>query len=66
MVNCSLRYEIILTPVEDGWEATIPVLPDCVAFGDSETDALAMIQDAKSSWMEASLQLKLVIPEPSA
>ena len=60
------RYKIVLTPEEDGWAAYIPDLPGCVAAGDSPDEALTLIQDAMRSWIEASLERGLPIPEPSA
>ncbi len=60
----ALRYRIILTPEENGWSATLPDLPGCIAAGDTITETLEMIEDAKRSWIEASLQRNLPIPEP--
>jgi antitoxin HicB len=60
----ALRYPIYLTPEADGWGATIPDLPGCVGAGDTISEALAMLDDAKQSWIEASLQRGLPIPEP--
>lgn len=60
----SLRYQIVLRPEEDGWSASIPDLPGCMGAGDTIADALAMLEDAKSSWIEASLKKNLPIPEP--
>jgi antitoxin HicB len=61
----SLRYQILLTPEEDGWSATLPELPGCVGAGDTVAEALAMVEDAKRSWIEASLLRGLPIPEPA-
>lgn len=61
----SLRYRIILTPEEDGWSATIPDLPGCIGAGDTLEETLIMIEDARRSWIEASLQRGLPVPEPS-
>jgi predicted RNase H-like HicB family nuclease len=61
----SLPYSITLTPDEDGyWFAEIPLLEGCMTNGDSQTDALAMIEDAKRAWLTAALKLGLPIPEP--
>jgi predicted RNase H-like HicB family nuclease len=61
----SLRYQIVLTPEEDGWSATIPDLPGCIGAGDDIADTLIMVEDARRSWIEASLLRGLDIPEPS-
>jgi antitoxin HicB len=60
----ALRYKIVITPEEDGWGASIPELPGCVAGGDTIQEALEMLNDAKHSWIEASLLTNLPIPEP--
>jgi len=61
----ALPYGITLIPDEDGyWFAEIPLLKGCVTNGNSQADALEMIEDAKLAWLTAALQLGLPIPEP--
>lgn len=61
----SLPYIIQLTPDVDGyWFAEIPLLDGCMTNGNSQTDALEMIQDAKRAWLTTAIQLGLAIPEP--
>ena len=60
----SLRYRIVLTPEEDGWSATVPDLPGCIAAGDTISETLELLEDARRSWLEASLLHGLNIPEP--
>ncbi|MBC7871244.1 MAG: type II toxin-antitoxin system HicB family antitoxin [Chitinophagaceae bacterium] len=60
-----LPYRIILMPEYDAWTATIPDLPGCMAVGESPEEALQLIQDAKQSWITASMMRNLQIPEPS-
>ena len=60
----SLRYRIVLTPEEEGWSATVPDLPGCIAAGDTQAETLELLEDARRSWLEASLQRGLNIPEP--
>lgn len=61
-----LPYSILLTPdTEDGgWLAEIPDLPGCMTFGDTKEEALEMIEDAKITWIEGSLEAGDPIPEP--
>jgi antitoxin HicB len=59
-----LRYRIELTPEEDGWGATIPDLPGCVGGGDTITEALEMLEDAKRAWLTSALAHGDPIPEP--
>ena len=61
----SLPYTIELTPDVDGyWFAEIPLLEGCMTNGESQADALAMIEDAKRAWLTTALDLGLPIPEP--
>jgi antitoxin HicB len=60
----SLRYRIVLTPEEDGWSAIVPDLPGCIAAGDTINETLELLEDARRSWLEASLLHGLSIPEP--
>ena len=63
----ALPYTIELTPDIDGyWFAQIPLLGGCMTNGESQADALEMIEDAKRAWLTAALQLGLPIPEPVA
>ncbi len=61
----SLPYSILLTPDEEGgWLAEIPELPGCITFGDTQAEALDMIEDAKRTWLIGSLEAGDSIPEP--
>jgi antitoxin HicB len=61
----SLPYTIQLTPDEDGyWFAEIPLLDGCMTNGESQSDALIMIEDAKRAWLTTALAIGLSIPEP--
>ncbi len=62
----ALRYAIFIQPEEDGWSATIPDLKGCLAVGDTIQEALTLLEDAKYSWISASLEHHLPIPEPKA
>lgn len=46
------------------WVAEIPDLPGCVGCGDTPEEALAMVEDAKRSWIESALADGIDIPEP--
>jgi antitoxin HicB len=62
----NLRYQIILSPEEDGWGATIPELRGCVGGGDSIEEALEMLEDAKRGWLMSALDHGDFIPEPQS
>jgi antitoxin HicB len=61
-----LDYQIVLTPEYGAWTASIPDLPGCIAVGDSLDEALMLIQDAKASWITASIEKGLTVPFPSS
>ena len=64
----SLPYSIVLTPLSaddgGGWLAEIPLLKGCITDGDSQAEALEMIEDAKRGWLEVALENGEKIPEP--
>lgn len=58
-------YAIVLVPDENGiWFAKIPDLPGCMTFGDTQEEALELIEDAKRTWISGSLLAGDPIPEP--
>lgn len=63
--SVAIPYQIALTPEYGAWTATIPDLPGCMAVGDTPQEALELIHDAKYSWISASIEKGLPIPEPT-
>ena len=65
----SLPYSILLTPISEedggGWLAEIPQLPGCMSDGETQQEALNMIEDARRLWLESSLAHGDPIPEPA-
>lgn len=62
-----LEYTIRLKKNSDGsFFAEVEELPGCITEGDSEQEALTMIEDAKKAWIEVALQTKKYIPEPTS
>ena len=61
-----LKYAIRLIPYDDGsYYVDIPDLPGCMTEGKSLEDAMAMIEDAKRAWLEATLESGMNVPLPS-
>jgi len=63
----SLPYAILLVPSDEedgGWLARIPDLPGCITFGETKTEALDMLEDAKLTWISGRLEAGDPIPEP--
>lgn len=44
--------------------ATAPALPGCASDGDTPEAALADVQDAIASWIEAAKEWKIKTPKP--
>jgi len=49
-----------------GWLAEVPDLPGCISDGPTATEAVANVQDAIVSWIEAAEELGRPVPAPSA
>ena len=65
----SLRYPVLVQPLaaEDGggYSAIVPDLPGCMSDGESPEAALANVQDAIATWIEAAEDLGHAVPEPT-
>lgn len=63
----NLEYTIRLKKNGDGsYFAEIEELPGCMTEGDTEAEAIKMIEDAKKSWLKVALGRKINIPEPTS
>jgi predicted RNase H-like HicB family nuclease len=51
---------------DKGFIATIPDLPGCSAFGDTEEDALREVKIAQELWLETAQSENRHIPRPSS
>ena len=64
-----LEYAVVVEPLtaEDGggFVATVPDLPGCMSDGETPEEALANVQDASATWLEAANDLGHKIPKPS-
>ena len=64
-----LKYSVLVEPLaaEDGggFVATLPDLPGCMSDGETPEEALANVQDAIATWLEAANDLGHKIPKPS-
>ena len=64
----SLPYKVEITPEEDGtgFNASIPDLKGCVAFGETVEEAYQIIAEIKQTWIEIALEQGWQIPEPTS
>jgi antitoxin HicB len=62
-----LPYTCELRRNEDGaWFACVRELPGCMTEGDTQAEALEMLQDAMKAWLQVAIERRLRIPEPKA
>lgn len=61
----ALRYTITVMPCEEGgYFVEIKDLPGCMSQGETREEALEMIEEAKSLWLEVALERGIHIPLP--
>lgn len=58
--------EIFYSEEDKGYIATVPELPGCSAFGESEEEALKEVKIAIALWLETAEKEGRQIPRPSA
>lgn len=51
---------------DDAWEARIPALKNCIAYGDSPEKAVSEVMEAATGWIETAEKFGFPIPKPSA
>jgi predicted RNase H-like HicB family nuclease len=62
----ALDYTLVLEADPDGgYVAKFPDLPGCVTQGETLAEAVAMAEDAKQGWLEASYDVGNEIPLPT-
>lgn len=49
----------------EGFLAEAPELPGCITAGETEAEALAMLNDAMAAWFETALAHGWNVPEPA-
>ena len=61
-----LAYKIEITPDTDGegFNAEIPLLKGCMAFGETIEEAYQALIDVKQAWFDIALKRGWKIPEP--
>ena len=57
--------QVFWTDEDEGYIAIAPDLPGCSAFGDTEAKALAELDDAIESWIDAAVNVGNKAPPPS-
>ena len=57
--------EIFYSQEDEGYIATVPELPGCSAFGETEEEALKEVKVAIDLWLETAEKEGRGIPKPS-
>ena len=60
------KVEVIPDLDEGGYVASYPELIGCITCGDTMESAVANLEDAKRSWLEAAIEDGIEIPEPES
>ena len=61
-----MKYAVVVTFSDEdrGYIATVPELPGCSAFGETEEEAIKEVKIAASLWISAARKAGRTIPEP--
>jgi predicted RNase H-like HicB family nuclease len=51
---------------DEAWVADVPDLPYCSALGNSSHEAVAEVETATETWLEAATSSGRAVPQPSA
>lgn len=65
-MNLPYRLEIVPDPDEGGYVVRYPDLPGCISVGESISEAIANIEDAKLAWITAAIEEGIKISEPDS
>lgn len=61
-----MKYALVVaySGEDEGYVATVPELPGCSAFGETEEEAIREVKVAVSLWLSAARKARRKIPEP--
>jgi antitoxin HicB len=61
-----MKYAIVVAYSDEdgGYVATVPELPGCSAFGDTEEEAIREVKVAVSLWLSAARKAGRKVPQP--
>lgn len=60
----SLNYKVELYPDDGAFVAEIPDLPGCITQGETMEEAISLINEAKTLWLETAIDKSISINEP--
>ena len=56
--------EIFYSDEDEGYIAVVPELPGCLAFGETEEEALGEVKVAMELWLETARKEGRIVPQP--
>ena len=59
-----MRYMVVIEQGTDSYGAYVPDLPGCIAAGETETEVMALIQEAIEFHLEALREDGVAVPQP--
>lgn len=61
-----MKYAMVVAFSDEdrGYIATVPELPGCSAYGDTEEEAIREVKVAASLWLSAARKARRKVPEP--
>lgn len=62
VIRSGVVFELQTEP-EGGYTISVPSLPGCISYGKTFEEAIDMIKDAMSGWLEVAKEEGLPIPE---
>lgn len=62
VIRSGIVFELQEEP-EGGYTISVPALPGCISFGKTFEEALDMIKDAMSGWLEVARENGIPIPD---
>ena len=64
-IQTKLDYPIEIIPDVEGYVALLPDLPGCMSSGETITEAVEGLQEAKDLWIEGMVKAGQPVPPPS-
>ena len=59
-----MRYMVVIEQGTDSYGAYVPDLPGCIAAGETETEVMALIQEAIEFHLEGLREDGVAVPQP--
>ena len=61
-VQLALSYAVFSSNEDGSWSVEVPVLPGCITWGETRSEAAIMVQDAVHGWLVTALRFGDEVP----